>query len=104
MVGDGWWISEICSFGRTDSCSIRYVTKRNNGALVLGTGNFSGIEPETAPGFSARDVYKRQELVYLTASQSGLTPDYIRKHEQQLSRLKYNPLGVIIPVSYTHLV
>ncbi|XBD73056.1 cytidylate kinase-like family protein [Akkermansia massiliensis] len=25
------------------------------------------------------------ELVYLTASQSGLTPDYIRKHEQQLS-------------------
>lgn len=34
-------------------CSIRYVTKRNNGALVLGTGNFSGIEPETAPGFSA---------------------------------------------------
>lgn len=25
------------------------------------------------------------ELVYLTAAQSGLTPDYIRKHEQQLS-------------------
>ena len=25
------------------------------------------------------------ELVYLTASQSGLTPDYIRKHEQQLT-------------------
>lgn len=25
------------------------------------------------------------ELVYLTASRSGLTPDYIRKHEQQLS-------------------
>lgn len=25
------------------------------------------------------------ELVYLTASQSGLTPDYIRKHEQQLA-------------------
>lgn len=23
--------------------------------------------------------------MYLTASQSGLTPDYIRKHEQQLS-------------------
>ena len=22
------------------------------------------------------------ELVYLTASRSGLTPDYIRKHEQ----------------------
>lgn len=25
------------------------------------------------------------ELVYLTAAQSGLTPDYIRKHEQQLT-------------------
>lgn len=30
------------------------------------------------------------ELVYLTAAQSGLTPDYIRKHEQQLaSRFLY---------------
>lgn len=30
------------------------------------------------------------ELVYLTAAQSGLTPDYIRRHEQQLaSRFLY---------------